>query len=74
MCPHLWGMKLWNLNVLSYTFSPQEDTENWDISAWRRLWGDLIVAFQCLKGAYREDGEGIFEEHIVTGQRGMASK
>ncbi|GAB0210013.1 phosphatidylinositol 3-kinase regulatory subunit alpha [Grus japonensis] len=26
----------------------------------RRLWGDLIVAFQYLKGAYREDGEGLF--------------
>jgi len=26
----------------------------------RRLWGDLIVAFQYLKGAYRKDGEGLF--------------
>jgi len=26
----------------------------------RRLQGDLIVAFQYLKGAYRRDGEGIF--------------
>jgi len=25
-----------------------------------RLWGDLIVAFQYLKGAYRKDGENIF--------------
>ena len=25
----------------------------------RRLWGDLIVAFQCLMGAYRKDGEGL---------------
>ncbi|KFW02647.1 hypothetical protein N327_03448, partial [Fulmarus glacialis] len=24
----------------------------------RRLWGDLIAAFQYLKGAYRKDGEG----------------
>ena len=23
----------------------------------RRLWGDLIAAFQYFKGAYREDGE-----------------
>jgi len=26
----------------------------------RRLWGDLVVAFQCLKRAYRKDGENIF--------------
>ncbi|PKU40144.1 hypothetical protein llap_9555 [Limosa lapponica baueri] len=26
----------------------------------RRLWGELIVAFQYLKGNYRRDGEGLF--------------
>ncbi|PKU34267.1 hypothetical protein llap_15428 [Limosa lapponica baueri] len=26
----------------------------------RRLWGDLIAAFQYLKGAYRRAGEGFF--------------
>jgi len=26
----------------------------------RRLWGDLIAAFQYLKGACRKDGEGLF--------------
>jgi len=26
----------------------------------RRLWGDLIAAFQCLKGAYKRTGEGLF--------------
>lgn len=26
----------------------------------RRLWGALIVAFQCLKGAYRKDGQRFF--------------
>ncbi|GAB0184497.1 hypothetical protein GRJ2_000915000 [Grus japonensis] len=26
----------------------------------RRLWGDLIAAYQFLKGAYRKDGEGLF--------------
>ena len=26
----------------------------------RRLQGDLIPAFQYLKGAYRKDGEGLF--------------
>jgi len=26
----------------------------------RRLWGDLIVAFQCVKGAYKQDAERLF--------------
>jgi len=26
----------------------------------RRLWSDLIAAFQYLMGAYRKDGEGLF--------------
>jgi len=26
----------------------------------RRLWGDLIAAFQYLKGTYRKDGQNIF--------------
>ena len=26
----------------------------------RRLWGDLIVAFQYLKGAYKQEGERLF--------------
>ena len=26
----------------------------------RRLWEDLIAAFQCLKGAYKKAGEGFF--------------
>ena len=26
----------------------------------RRLWRDLIAAFQYLKGGYRKDGEGLF--------------
>jgi len=26
----------------------------------RRLWDELIAAFQYLKGAYRKDGEGLF--------------
>jgi len=25
-----------------------------------RLWGYLIASFQCLKRAYRKDGEGLF--------------
>jgi len=26
----------------------------------RRLWGDLIVTFQYLKGAYKQEGEWLF--------------
>ena len=26
----------------------------------RRFWGDLIVAFQYLKGAYKQEGEWLF--------------
>jgi len=35
----------------------------------RRLWGDLLAAFQYLKGAYRKDGEGLFTR---IGQGGTA--
>ncbi|KFQ63745.1 hypothetical protein N334_12405, partial [Pelecanus crispus] len=28
----------------------------------RRLWGDLIAAFQSLKGAYRKDGDNLFSK------------
>jgi len=38
----------------------------------RRLRGDLIAAFQYLKGAYRKDGEGLFKGCVVIGQGGMA--
>ncbi|KAK4806875.1 hypothetical protein QYF61_012596 [Mycteria americana] len=27
----------------------------------RRLWGDLIVTFQCIKGAYKKDGEPFYQ-------------
>ena len=34
---------------------------NWDCLAWRREgWGDLTVAFQNLKGAYKQEGERLF--------------
>ncbi|KAK4815951.1 LOW QUALITY PROTEIN: hypothetical protein QYF61_010445 [Mycteria americana] len=33
---------------------------SWGCSAWRRLWGDLIAAFQYLKEAYKKVGEGLF--------------
>lgn len=39
----------------------------------RRLWGDLIMAFQDLKGAYNKDGDSLFTRHVVIVQEGMAS-
>ena len=37
----------------------------------RRLHGDLIAAFQCLKGAYKDAGEGLCT--TVLGQGAMCS-
>jgi len=37
----------------------------------RRLQGDLIVAFQYLMGAYKQEGEQPFMRWIVIGQGGM---
>jgi len=33
--------------------------DSWGGSAWRRLRGDLIAAFQYLKWAYKKAGEGL---------------
>lgn len=46
------------------------DRESCGSSAWRRLPGDLLAAFQYLKGAYWKAGEGL--GHMATGQREMA--
>ncbi|GAB0189145.1 mitochondrial enolase superfamily member 1 [Grus japonensis] len=40
----------------------------------RRLQGDLIVAFQYLKGAYRKDGEGLFIRECSDRTRGNGCK
>ena len=40
----------------------------------RRLWGDLIAAFQYLKGAYRKDGEGLFIREYSDRMRGNSFK
>ena len=37
----------------------------------RRLRGDLIVAFQYLKGAYKQEWGWLFTGWIVIGQEGM---
>ena len=37
----------------------------------RRLWGDLMVAFLYLKGAYKQEWEWLFAGWIVIGQGGM---
>jgi len=40
----------------------------------RRLWGDLIAAFQYLKGACRKDGEGLFTRVCTHRTRGNGCK
>jgi len=40
----------------------------------RRLWGDLIVAFQYLKGVYKKAGEGLFTRACRDRTRGNAFK
>lgn len=39
----------------------------------RKLQGDLIVDFQCLKGADKKAGEGLVQEHVGTGRGVMAA-
>ena len=34
--------------------------ESWGYSFWRRLWEDLRVAFQYLKGGYKKEGDRLF--------------
>ena len=38
------------------------------------LWGDLIAAFQYLKGTYRKDGEGLFIRECSDRTRGNGFK
>ena len=39
-----------------------------------RLWGDLIVTFQYLKGAYKQEGEWLFTRVDSDRTRGNAFK
>jgi len=34
----------------------------------KRLWGELIAAFQYLKGALRKMGRNTLAQHVVIGQ------
>ena len=40
----------------------------------RGLWGDLIVAFQYLKGAYKQEGEWLFMRMDTDRTRGDSLK
>jgi len=40
----------------------------------KRLWGELLAAFQYLKAAYRKDGEGLFTRVCSDRTRGNGSK
>jgi len=40
----------------------------------RRLWGDLIAAFQYSKGAYRKDGDNLFSRDSSDRMRGKCFK
>ncbi|KFQ16502.1 hypothetical protein N330_13907, partial [Leptosomus discolor] len=40
----------------------------------RRLWGDLLAAFQYLKGAYKKAGEGLFTKACSDRMRGNGWK
>ncbi|KAK4825801.1 hypothetical protein QYF61_002406 [Mycteria americana] len=40
----------------------------------RRLWGDLLAAFQYLKGAYEKAGEGLFTRECNDRTRGNGFK
>ncbi|KFQ83237.1 hypothetical protein N337_06245, partial [Phoenicopterus ruber ruber] len=40
----------------------------------RRVWGDLIAAFQYLKGAYKKDGEKLFSRACCNRTRGDGFK
>ena len=47
---------------------------NWACLARRRLWGDLIVAFQYLKGVYKQEGGWLFTRVDSDRTRGSSFK
>ena len=40
----------------------------------RRLWDDLLAAFQCLKGAYQQEGSQLFERVYISRTSGTGFK
>ncbi|PKU49553.1 hypothetical protein llap_106 [Limosa lapponica baueri] len=89
-CVQLWGpqqkmdMGLWKrvqqratkmirgLGHLSYD-DRQRELELFSLEK-RRLQGDVIVAFQYLKGACKRDGEGSFMKDCIESRRGNSFK
>ena len=52
----------------------QGQAESWGCSAWRRLQGDLIAAFQYLKGSYGKGGDRLFSRYCCDRTRGNGCK
>ena len=63
------------IGCVIYYSSIRKVWETWCCSAWRRrLRGDIIVAFQYLKGAYRKDGHRLFSRACCKRTRGNGFK
>jgi len=60
---------------MEHLFYEERLRELW-LFSWqkRRLWGDLVAAFQYLKGAYMKAGEGLFTRSCRNRTRGSGSK
>ena len=52
----------------------QRQPESWGCSAWRRLWGDLRVAFQFLKGGSKKERDRFFSRVCCDGTMGNSFK
>ena len=74
-CIQLWSPQQWeDMDLLEWVQKrPQKWSEGWSTSAvrkgWeRRLQGDLIAAFQYLKGPKRKLERDFLQEHAVIGE------
>lgn len=52
----------------------KKDNKIYVFAAWRRLWGDLIRAFQHLKGYYKESGGSLFSRRHMEKTSGNEYK